>query len=219
LNFNGLNGVGNQILIAYLPETTLGYDRMYDAELSSVSSSRLYSLLDTTTTQLGINARPTFANTDVVTLGFDKSNATSENFTITIADKEGIFQSNEIDVLLHDKQLNIFHNLANGPYQFTSNTTQSTNRFEVVYQQAALGNPDFITNTAFASINNQILNVSASLPITNIAVYDLTGRLVTSLTIDNQQHVNKPFNHALGIYIVKIKMNDGEAATQKLINN
>ena len=218
LNFNGVNSAGNQILVAYMPETTLGYDRMYDAELSSVSPAQIYSLLDNTSTQLGINARPEFTFSDIIILGIDKSNTASENFTIAITDKEGIFLSNEINVLLHDKQLNVFHNLANGLYHFTTNSTQLINRFEVVYQRIALGNSDFTSSSIFPIINKQSMKITANLPITKVAVYDLTGRLVTSLTIDNQLEVNESFQYALGVYIVKITLNNGETATQKLIN-
>lgn len=218
LNFKGNNNVGNQILIAYLPETTIGYDRMYDAELNSVSPAQMYSLLDNTNTQLGINARPTFTTNDAVALGIDKSDTTTENFSIGITEKEGVFQGTAINVLLNDKLLNIYHNLANGEYNFSSNSTQLVNRFEVVYQQAALGNTDFTASSVFATINNHALKITASLPITNVMVYDLTGRLVCSLNEENQLQVNQPFNYALGVYIVKIKMNNGETATQKLIN-
>ena len=62
------------------------------------------------------------------------------------------------------------------------------------------------------------MKITANLPITKVAVYDLTGRLVTSLTIDNQLEVNESFQYALGVYIVKITLNNGETATQKLIN-
>jgi hypothetical protein len=218
LNLIGADNVGNQILVAYMPEATLGYDRMYDAEISSVSPAQIYSILDNATTKLGINARPTFTTTDVVQLGIDKSNTTTENFTIAIAEKEGIFQGTAINVLLHDKLLRQYQNLSNGPYNFTSNTTSLKGRFEIVYQQSALNNPDFATATVFATINSQALKINASLPMTNVTVYDLTGRLITSLTLDNQLQVSSPFNYALGIYIVKIKLNNGQIATQKIIN-
>lgn len=218
LNLAGANNVGNQILVAYMPQTTLGYDRMYDAEISSVSPAQMYSLLDNTTTQLSINARPTFATTDVVALGIDKSNTTSENFSIAIAEKEGIFEGTAINVLLHDKLLHIYQNLSNGPYNFTSNSTALQGRFEIVYQEAALGTTDFDTTNIIATLSNQVLKITASLPISNVAVYDIAGRLVTNLAIDNQQQVNQPFLFANGVYIVKIKLSNGATATQKLLN-
>ena len=219
LNLNGANNVGNQILVAYMPEGTLAYDRMYDAELNTVSPAQMYSILDNTSTQLGINARPTFATTDVVKLGIDKSNVTPENFSIAIVEKEGAFEGTAINVLLHDKLLNTYQNLSNGAYNFTSNSTQLQNRFEIVYQEAALGTSDFDTTNVFATISSQALKITASLPISNVTVYDLTGRLVTKLTIDNLQQVNHPFLFAKGVYIVKIKLNNGATATQKLLNH
>ena len=219
LNLTGVNNVGNQILVAYMPQGTLAYDRMYDAELNTVSPAQMYSILDNTTTQLGINARPTFATTDIVKLGIDKSNATPENFSIAIADKEGVFQGTAINVLLHDKLLRLYQNLSNGPYNFTSSSASLQGRFEIVYQEAALGNGDFDTSNVIATLSNQALKISASLPITNVAVYDITGRLVTNLAIDNQQQVNQPFLFSNGVYIVKIKLNNGATATQKLLNH
>jgi hypothetical protein len=219
LNLAGADNIGNQILVAYMPQTTLAYDRMYDAEISSVSPAQLYSLLDNTSTQLSINARPTFSTLDVVALGIDKSNATAENFSIGISDKEGIFQGTAINVLLHDKLLHIYQNLSNGAYNFTSNSAQLQGRFEIVYQEAALGTDGFDTSNVIATLSNQALKITASLPITSVMVYDVAGRLVTNLTIDNLQQVNQPFPFANGVYIVKIKLNNGAIATQKLLNH
>jgi len=218
LNFLGSNGVGNQILIAYMPETTLGFDRMYDAELNSVSPAQIYSLLDNTAIPLGINARPVFQLTDKVALGIDKSNTQAESFSISISEKEGVFQSHRINVYLHDKVLNVYRNLTDAPYQFVTNAAQTINRFEIVYQSAALGTTDFESNTVFATINNQVIKISASLPITNIAVYDISGRLVNTYKVNEQLETSNSFNCASGIYIAKVKMNNGKVATVKLMN-
>lgn len=218
VNMTGANGVGNQILVAYMPETTLAYDRMYDAELNSVSAAQVYSILDGTARQLAINARPTFENTDIVNLGISKSNTNTESFTVTIADKEGVFATNTVNVFLHDIFLNVYHNLADGGYTFTSNSTELNSRFQVVYQDAALSNPDFESNNIIATVNNQTLKIVASLPITNVAIYDISGRLVTDIKVGNQLEVTNAFHFSEGIYIAKIKLENGALATQKLIN-
>ena len=218
VNMTGANGVGNQILVAYMPETTLAYDRMYDAELNSVSAAQVYSILDGTARQLAINARPTFENTDIVNLGISKSNTNTESFTVTIADKEGVFATNTVNVFLHDRLLNVYHNLADGGYTFTSNSTELNSRFQVVYQDAALSNTDFESNNVIATINNQSLKIVASLPITNVAIYDISGRLVTDIKVANQLEVTNAFHFSEGIYIAKIKLENGAIATQKLIN-
>ena len=218
LNFKGANGLGNQILVAYMPETTLGYDRMYDAELNSVSSAQMYSILDNTSTQLGINAKPPFQTTDVVTLGIDKANSNAENFTIAISEKEGLFQSNSINVFLHDKLLNVYRNLDEAPYEFVDNDIKLLNRFEIVYQSAALSNTDFESNNVFASIINQVIKIKASFPITNVTVFDISGRSVVDFKVNQLLETSNSFYFASGIYIAKLKMNNGAVATIKLIN-
>lgn len=218
LNLKGANGLGNQILVAYMPETTLGYDRLYDAELNSVSPAQMYSILDNTSTQLGINAKPPFQNTDVVALGIDKTNTNAENFTIAISDKEGIFQSNQINVFLHDKVLNVYKNLDEAPYVFEDSEIQLINRFEIVYQSVALSNTDFELNNVFASINNQVIKIKASFPITSVTVFDISGRSIIDFKVNQLLETSNSFYFASGIYIAKVKMNNGSIATLKLIN-
>jgi hypothetical protein len=186
--------------------------------LNSVSAAQVYSILDGTARQLAINARPTFENTDIVNLGISKSNTNTESFTVTIADKEGVFATNTVNVFLHDRLLNVYHNLADGGYTFTSNSTELNSRFQVVYQDAALSNTDFESNNVIATINNQSLKIVASLPITNVAIYDISGRLVTDIKVANQLEVTNAFHFSEGIYIAKIKLENGAIATQKLIN-
>lgn len=211
-------GVFSQILVSYLPETTLAYDHMYDAERSSVSASQLYSILDNDTKKLAINARPAFETTDVVTLGVSKTGTASENFSVAIAEKEGVFATNAVNVFLYDTVLNVYHNLANGAYTFNTNSVEMNNRFQVVYQDGTLSNIDFESNNVIATISNQNLQIVASLPMTEVAIYDIAGRLVTAFTLNNDVELTKPFRFSEGIYIVKIKMNNGAIATQKLIN-
>lgn len=211
-------GVYSQILIAYLPQATLGYDRLYDAGRNSSSTAQLYSILETDARKLAINGRPTFFDTDVVSLGVSKNNTNAETFTISIEEKEGVFSSGEATVYLHDKALQVYHDFANGPYTFTTSETVANSRFEIVYRNAALNNLDFTTSKVNASIKNQAFNAAASLGMTQIEIYDIAGRLVMSFNAEGQNNTTKAFNHADGVYIAKIKLENGSIATQKLIN-
>jgi hypothetical protein len=95
---------------------------------------------------------------------------------------------------------------------------QLNNRFEVVYEQAVLNTTNFDSTTVFATITNQELKITASLPITNVAVYDISGRLITDFKVNSEKNASCNFIFADGIYIAKIKLNNGEIATQKLVN-
>lgn len=211
-------GAYSQILVAYLPDATLAYDRLYDAGRNSTSTVQLYSILENDGKKLAINGRPTFFDTDVVALGVSKNNTNAETFTINIEQKEGVFSGNQASVYLHDKALQTYHDFNNGGYTFTTSETVSNNRFEIVYRNSALSNPDFKTASVNASIKNQTFKAISSLGIKEVEVYDISGRKIMQFNAEGQNNTTKAFNHADGVYIAKIKLENGTIATQKLIN-
>lgn len=220
LNLAGNNGVFSQILIGYFPEATLGYDRMYDAGRNSVSSAQLFSILDNSNRQLAINARPSFTTTDIVNLGISKDTSDEETFNIDIQDQEGIFSGNTTAIFLHDKLLGTYHDFTNGSYTFSTNSVSLLDRFEVVYQNTALNNPSFSNNTnnVFASLNNSLLSINASSEMDNVELFDVTGRKIDAHSIDSKKTFYKPFFHAEGVYVAKIRFTDGTIVSTKLIN-
>ncbi|RAR75317.1 putative secreted protein (Por secretion system target) [Flavobacterium aciduliphilum] len=218
LNMTGANGVYSQILIGYYPEATLGYDRMYDAGRNSVSTAQLYSIFPTDGRKLAINARPSFFDTDVVPLGVSKSTTNSESFTISLSDAEGIFTTNNVTIFLHDLDQNVYYNLANGPYTFTTASTALNNRFEVVYHDASLQNPSFEATQVNAVIKNEDLMVQANDTITELTVFDITGRKIIERMGDNSSLLHTPFHYPQSVYIAKVKLANGSQTTIKLIN-
>lgn len=218
LNMTGTDAVFSQILVSYLPEATLGYDRMYDAGRNSVSTAQLFSVFEGDGRKLAINARPIFVNTDVVPLGISKSNANAETFTISITEKEGIFATADVNVYVHDILNNTYHNLNEGDFTFTSTVTSLLGRFEIVYVSSLLGNPNFENTTVVANIRNNELNIQASENMTNVAIFDLTGRTIFTSTVENALNFAAPFHFAQAVYIVKVTLSDGTVASFKLIN-
>lgn len=218
LNLTDTNGTFSQILIAYLPNATLGYDRLYDADRSSSSTKQLYSILDSSGRRLSINGRPSFFDTDVVPLGVSKTTTDSETFSISIVEQEGIFATNNATVYLYDKALQVYHELATGPYTFTTSQAVENTRFEVVYINNALSNPDFNNLNVFATLKNNAFTAQASLGMNEIEIYDITGRKILSFNAEGNTNTTKTFYHSDGVYIAKIKLDNGSVVTQKLIN-
>jgi hypothetical protein len=219
INMTGATGVFSQILVGYTPETTLGYDRMYDAIRNSASTAQVYTLLDNTTKRLGINARPSFVNTDKVALGLSKSNTNAETFVFTITEKEGIFDTDNVIVYLHDKVLDTYHNFNNGSFSFTTTVTNLGDRFDLVYQpNTDLANPEFASPQTYVSLHKNIFKVSSTGSMSSVDIYDIAGRLIAAYSnIDN--HVfTTDFNKVQGVYIAKIKLIDGTVVTEKVLN-
>ena len=217
VNMVGDNGVFSQIVVSYLPQCTLGYDRMYDAGRNSVSTAQLFSIMENDGRKLAINARPSFADTDVVPLGVSKTGTVSENFTLSIQEKEGVFAVNT-PIYVHDLLLNTYNDLTISDYTFSSDVTLLNTRFELVYQNGTLNNPDFENSKATAFIKNGLLSVSATLEMKSIAVYDILGRNVLTISTNGLKTTTNLFPFTEGIYIAKITMENGVIATTKLIN-
>jgi hypothetical protein len=193
LNMTGSNAVFSQILVSYMPEATLGYDRMYDAGRNSVSTAQLFSVFEGDGRKLAINARPSFVNTDVVPLGVTKSGTASESFTISITEKEGVFNTSGVNVYVHDIQNNTYHNLNTSDFTFTTNQTSLLGRYEIVYQ-TTLTNPEFSIFGVNANINNNTLSIKASIGMEKVQVFDISGKQILESSINNELNFNTSFN-------------------------
>ena len=218
LNMIGNNGVFSQILIAYLPEATLAYDRMYDALNNSVSTAQLYSIFEGDGRRLAINARPIFTNTDVVPIGISKSNTTTETFVISITEQEGVFTDPSVKVYLHDTIAETYHDFSAGNFSFTTNENVVDSRFEIVYQSSVLSNAEFSLPEATVMLNNNTLSIYSDTIINSVQVFDLTGRLIQNYKAVDASSFSENFNHEESIYIAKISFENGIKLNKKLIH-
>lgn len=205
----------NEALIAYIPETTLGYDRMYDGLSRSNSNYTLTSLLNNE--KYAIQSRSSFNALDVIPLHVKKESTYTGTMTLSLSNKEGIFNSNDVTVFLHDKQLNVFHNLEMSNYNFTLNEVENSSRFEIVYQ-STLNNQDLNDNNVIITLYDDSFKINAKELISSVTIYDVAGRLIeTHKDINNTEFANE-FNHEDGIYIAKIVMQNGNQVSQKITN-
>ncbi len=219
LRLSSSSGIVNQLLIAYLPETTLNYDPMYDAQLLSVSPTILYSILDGDTKKLAINARPSFEPNDEVILGFNKAQSMNEAMNIEVVHKEGVFSLDQTTIYLYDALLDIYHDFAIGPYSFSSQLLQDDSRFKIVYQNQTLSEGGFLDSNINAYIKNNTFNLSSKIGVLAIQIFDLTGRLLDDYKLDNAANFKTDFNESKAVYIVKIRLSNGITVSKKLINN
>lgn len=215
LTMTGDNGVFSQIQIGYFEEATSGYDRLYDAGRNSVSTSQLYSFIDTQ--KLSINTRPAFEVTDIVPLGVSKGSGDEGEFTISVSDQEGVFTQG-VKIYLYDSEYGIYRDLSLMPYTFPIESSSQNDRFYVVYQLPSLDTEEVSETTAVAYIKNKQINISANSPLKTVEVYDLAGRLVQQYGDLNGNVLTKDFNHEEAIYIAKITLANGVVTGAKLIN-
>lgn len=218
LNLTSSTDHFNQVLIAYIPGLSMGYDRGYDASRNSTSGSQIFSIMGETNQRLAIDARPAFVNTDVVSIGFTTTSPiSSTNFQISIVDKEGVFQDDNVDVFIHDKLNNVYHNFDNGVFNFTASQSELLNRFDVVYQSSTLNNQDFDEVNVMVSLSESSLFLSSKEVIDVAYIFDITGRLINKIKVNDFKYSGN-FNHAQGVYIVRVELSNGQSVSNKVIN-
>lgn len=212
LNLKGSQNSFSQILIAYNPENgSDGFDNGYDSSRLQGLKSELSSLINNS--RYTIQTKGAFSTTDVVKLKLDKRK--EETFTINLANVEGLLVNTPI--ILHDKTLGIYHDLTTAPYAFVQSVASDTQRFDVVYESPLLNTNDLKIVTAFAFISNNTFNAQANQEISEIMIYDMSGRLIRVFSNIQESLFTNSFSYGSGIYIAKIKLTDGTTVTQKLM--
>lgn len=215
LDITTTNGFFGQLLVAYMPNATLGVDNAIDGRFFNDSPTALTSMINNE--QFSIQGRPSFEATDVVALGFKSELVTT--YTISINHLDGIFLTNQT-IFLRDNLLGILHNIKVGAYTFTSQAGVYNSRFELVYQNVLNAN-QFSFNSdqvvIYKQNSNLIIN-SGQTVMENVKVYDVLGRLLTENTAIDSSSTQIKLNEANQVLIVKITSDKKEVVTKKVIH-
>jgi hypothetical protein len=208
------SGNFSQILVGYLADATLGYDRMYDGVPINETGMLLYSLIPER--KLAIQGRPLpFEVEDQVPLGFKST--TQDVYTFGLDGVDGLFENQNI--YIEDRDLNIVHDLKASPYIFTATAGTFDDRFVLRYLDSALGTQTFNSNeNVIAFIANHELQINSTKNITNIALYDISGKLIQTYVNEKSLEFKTKFYFAQGVYLVKIKLDNGIEVTKKIVH-
>jgi hypothetical protein len=216
LNLISSSGSFNQILVGYIDGATNGWDRDFDGvRFTDNNSTTFYSVIPER--ELVIQGRPTpFSMEDQINLGYKST--LQENFSLRLDHFDGLFDQQEI--YIEDTALHTIHDLKESPYNFTSEIGTFNERFILKFMNTALGTSDFETNqNIIALIQDKFLIIEASQNIKAIEIYDISGKLIsTSKLQDKRKDYKENFYYAAGVYLAKIKLENGFIAIKKLIN-
>jgi len=201
LEFKSPSDINNEILIGYIPYATNEYDSDYDADLLAIGNDSFWSVLDNH--KLAIQAKDeNFSTEDVAKLGFKAS--VSGNYTITLREKDGIFNSTQT-VYLKDKYLNKVINISENGYVFNTNSGQYEDRFEVIYKSLETLSTDNVSKKGIIiSKDNQNFVVKSEDNLDEVSLYDSVGRLLYSTKNAKKEVLINKTNLAEGMYIIKV---------------
>ena len=219
IRFNTLlNNEGiKQVVLAFDADATDGVDHAKDAKNPSDDSPMdMYFVLNNEEYILSVIQ---FDDTKRLPVGFrSTSNATVK---ITVANMINFTQAN--NVFLFDKVTGIYHDIINDQYEFSIDPGSTNNRYEITFRNEDLSNSTSVKNNFSIAKNNtnQLLSIDnpSGIDIKEVALYDVIGKIIfDKVDLGNKRIYEFPTNYLSdGIYIVKLKTNEGQVVNQKII--
>ena len=211
LNLTDTEGGFSQALVAYSDATTTGLDYGYDGKLLNDSGRvALYSIAEDT--NLTIQARAAFAQSDVVPMGFTATAA--GQYTINLDRVDGLFEQGQ-GIYLKDNLLGTITSLISA-YTFTSEAGTFNNRFEIVYTAQALGTgiPQLYANSVVVFKEGTTININTgTAAITSVNIFDMRGRqLYTKSGVNATEMVVSGLQVQQQILIVEINTVKGKVS-------
>ena len=221
LKFNSVNTYTRKILVTADENATMGYDWGYDAELYDNQSEDMYWVIEDGKYVIqGINS---FDIETILPLGIN-TNSPGIN-QISIDKLENI--PDTMNIFLHDIQLEIFHNLKEGPYDVNLTSGVYLSRFEVVFnnqeslsvETAEANDEDFMV--IYDEISDQIRIINPkNLFLEGIEIFTILGQSVLGieeLTSNGEVNIDTG-TLSTGAYIIKIKSETGDYSQKVIVN-
>ena len=207
------DSASNQILISFDDRASLGFDRLYDAQIFKASQYHsLYSMQGTK--ELSTQARPYIqvGSTEVVPLGVDAWSAGL--YTIGLDSLNNWDANNAIFLL--DSFNNTVVDLQQNDFQFTvSQAGVIHNRFYLVFGANSSIGINEITNEQFFAYQNAkgqlVINDPQHLGLEKAQLFDVSGNLMLDAALESQLQVNQIAveSLAIGIYMIQVQDRKG----------
>ncbi len=211
INSNGLN---DRTLVGYIENATMGRDSFFDANTAVGGNMIIYSLLNEEKLTIQGRSLPFDVN-DVVPMGVHIP--THGLYTIALAAIDGLFENQA--VYLKDNLTNTIHDIKENPYSFSSEQGTFNNRFEVIYQNETLSNPDFsFENSVQVTSNENVIVHSTIESMESVLVYNVLGqKLAEYNNINANQLVLTNLQRNNSTLLLKIKLQNGTTSNEKVI--
>ncbi|MGC6430310.1 MAG: LamG-like jellyroll fold domain-containing protein [Jejuia sp.] len=219
LGFNSVNGIHRQLLATVDSLASEDYDWGFDAPHIDEQMDDMYWLIDDK--KYTIQGIDTFDATIVIPFGIHTK--TDGQNLITI-DKLENFPSDK-DIYLHDKELDIYHDLRESDYSINVPAGSYLNRFEITFAKSqTLSTSDIIDSNnieIFYSNENEtiVINNPTAKNIKVIEMFSILGQSLFSLDVNsNETNINyKATKIATGNYIIKIETEYGVISKKVLV--
>ncbi|MCA0153662.1 T9SS type A sorting domain-containing protein, partial [Winogradskyella vincentii] len=216
IGFNSVNTIHRQLLLTIDENTTEGVDWAYDAVLNEEQVDDMYWRIDDGNyTIQGYNE---IIDETVLPLGLHTS--TEGNNEITIDALENV--PDDLNIYLHDKVLDIYHDLRASSYQINLDAGAYLDRFEIAFSlPQSLSIDDSIENGIYlyyAFNRNTIVILNPNqLNLQHLEIFDITGKKVYNIEARKESYSEYLLKQlSQGVYVIQLH-HDGGIETKKFI--
>ncbi|MFY0481317.1 fibronectin type III domain-containing protein [Flavobacterium sp. PLA-1-15] len=213
-SISNASGGFKQILIGHSTNATNDFDRGWDGSLMDADGLTLYTFVEDKKLSIQSFALPFDVN-QIVPVGYKTNTAGSHSIMLNKTD--GLFDQQ--DIYLHDKELNVVHDLKASNYEFNTQSGTFNDRFEIVYVNAALGTPDNSSSKGILIYNDEkTVNVKSSIgEIRTVRIIDMQGRILYTLDDVNDNQAFLKLDLPNQVLIVSVTTKDGLQFNKKII--
>ena len=219
IGFNSINTIHRQLLITVDENTTSGYDWGYDSRYIDTQVDDMYWLIDNE--KFTIQSVNKIDQQTIIPLGIHTK---KDGLNSIIIDKLENTPT-DIKIYLHDKDLNIYHDLNQGEYETYLTAGQYLNRFEITFSinttLDTVENDNEQIEVYYSNEKNSIIiNNPASKHIEYVEMINILGQSLFKLQTDTYNNNLKYSASQIkaGNYILKMETEFGLVSKKVLIN-
>ncbi len=216
---NSINTIHRQLLLTIDANTTYGVDWAYDAKLNEAQLDDMYWMINDE--KYIIQGSNQLQSDTVYPLGISIDNDGMN--TITIDALENV--PSGIDIYLHDKDLNIYHDLRASDYDIFLNAGEYLERFEITFSsdENLLGIDDNAVKSLDVLYSNDIEKIVLINPnnieIKSIHLFNILGQSVQVIDDISESGYSEyeVKNLSTGTYIIKLHTVSGSVSKKVLV--
>ncbi|WP_417867570.1 LamG-like jellyroll fold domain-containing protein [Xanthomarina gelatinilytica] len=219
IGFNSVNTIHRQLLLTEDTRASLGFDWGFDGLLYQNQMDDMYWLLNSE--KYTIQGIDNVSESTVLPIGVHTSDPGLNNIVIDILENV----PDNLNIYVHDKELNIYHDLRDTKYEIYLEAGTYLDRFEITFTNQALG----VEETEMSnSISVSYINTNESISIQNptlmkiksIEMFNVIGQsifTVDEVKTETQTEI-KTNKLSAGTYIIKLKTEFGVINKKVLVN-
>lgn len=219
LNMYNDDGIFNQILLAFSPNTTADFDNGYDGLKFNSGNVLTFYSLGSNQENLAINAKELLNQEQSIPLGFTIDDASVQTLKIGIGQLQNL---ENVNIYLKDNLLNTIHDLQQGDYTFQVNETGTFDqRFEILFSRSALATQENTLTEGIILSNSEentiLVKSTTDSTIQQIDAFDILGKEVINTKPSNSEVIIKTNIKQGTVLFFKILLENGNIVQQKFI--